>query len=63
MDDLIEVCDKCFRASCWQGVFYCYDYKNADTVFVERETLRELAYEHPEFYDIENMTIENPPTD
>jgi hypothetical protein len=28
---IIIVCDKCLRASCWQGVFYCEDYRDAGT--------------------------------
>ena len=28
----ITVCASCLRASCWQGEFYCDDYKSAGTV-------------------------------
>lgn len=49
-DLLIEVCEKCYKASCWQGVFMCEEYKNAGTIFVTRETLIEMAYEHPDYW-------------
>src|SRR4030042_3599611 len=29
---LITVCDKCFMASCWHGIFMCQDAQNAGTV-------------------------------
>lgn len=32
MKKTITVCDKCLCASCWNGIFYCDDYKNAGTI-------------------------------
>ena len=28
----VTVCDKCLKASCWQGVYMCNDTRNAGTV-------------------------------
>lgn len=48
--DLITVCDKCFQASCWQGIFYCDDYKTAGTVQKTRAELAALKLEHPSYW-------------
>lgn len=37
---LITVCDNCLQASCWQGAFYCDEYKTAGTT---QKTRTELA--------------------
>lgn len=39
----ITVCDQCFHASCWQGIFYCDDYKTAGTVEKTRKELKKMA--------------------
>lgn len=31
----ITVCSKCLQESCWQGEFYCEEYKTAGTVEIE----------------------------
>lgn len=49
-DDLITVCDACLQASCWQGIFYCDEYKTAGTVQKKRRELRELDREHPSYW-------------
>ncbi len=36
----ITVCASCLRASCWQGVFLCYESQNADVVY---KPVKELA--------------------
>lgn len=41
--ETITVCDKCFHASCWQGIFYCDDYKSAGTVEKTRKELKKMA--------------------
>jgi len=41
--ELVTVCDKCFHASCWQGIFYCDDYKSAGTVRKTRKELKKMA--------------------
>jgi hypothetical protein len=49
MDELIQVCDRCMRACCWQGEFMC-DYADmAGTVYRTRDQLR--AGKHGEHED------------
>jgi hypothetical protein len=38
-NDLITVCDKCFRASCWQGKSMCQESQTAGTVQKTRTEL------------------------
>lgn len=45
-NDLITVCDKCFRATCWQGMFMCDDARGAGTVQKTRAELKGLELEH-----------------
>lgn len=47
--DLITVCDHCLQASCWQGIFYCDDYKTAGTVQKTRAELQGMREADPEF--------------
>lgn len=47
---LIQVCDHCLCASCWQGVFFCSNYKEAGTRYMEVTELRLLDREHPDFW-------------
>lgn len=51
---LVTVCDRCLQASCWQGEFYCSDYKTAGTVDLPIETLEELALESPSYWGMES---------
>lgn len=39
LDEKITVCDACFQASCWQGIFMCEQSQNAGTM---QKTRREL---------------------
>lgn len=39
LDRNITVCDACLCASCWQGQFYCEEYKTAGTT---ERTVRQL---------------------
>jgi len=41
----ITVCDQCFQASCWQGIFMCSKSKNAGTVEKTVDELLELTTE------------------
>lgn len=41
--ETITVCDHCFHASCWQGIFYCDNYKTAGTVQKTRKELKKMA--------------------
>jgi len=49
-DRLVTVCDRCLQASCWQGEFYCDEYKTAGTVEKPISELRALALEHPSYW-------------
>lgn len=53
-DRLVTVCDACLRASCWRGIFYCYDYKRAGTVDLPVSKLRELNHEHSDYWKDED---------
>ncbi|QEL18782.1 hypothetical protein [Limnoglobus roseus] len=46
----VTVCSACLQATCWQGIFYCNDYKTAGTVEKTRDELRVLALEHPTYW-------------
>ena len=46
----ITVCDKCLRACCWQGIFFCEDAYSAGTVEKTRHELRKLNLEHPDYW-------------
>lgn len=43
----VTVCDKCFQASCWHGVFMCYEAKFAGTVVKSIAELEDLNLENP----------------
>jgi hypothetical protein len=45
--ETITVCDKCFCASCWQGILMCEQAREAGTVEKTKEELIELGLEHP----------------
>jgi len=50
MSELITVCSACLQASCWQGIFYCNDYKTAGTVQKTRDELAALDRESPSYW-------------
>lgn len=50
VERLVTVCASCLRAACWQGEFYCDDYRTAGTVDKTVAELRALALEHPDFW-------------
>ena len=47
----ITVCDNCFEASCWQGIFMCEKSKNAGIVEKTVDELLELTTEHPSYWE------------
>ena len=49
-DRLVTVCSECKRASCWQGIFYCDDYRTAGTVDMRVGDLALLDREHPSYW-------------
>ena len=50
-DKKITVCSACSRASCWQGEFYCDDYKTAGTKEMTVSELRKLNIEHESYWN------------
>lgn len=52
---LIEVCDQCFRASCWHGEEMCGDARSAGTVLKTAAELRKINAEPPSYYSRENV--------
>jgi hypothetical protein len=46
----VTVCSECLRASCWQGIFYCEDYKRARTTRKPIAELRALKLESPDYW-------------
>ena len=49
-DRLVTVCSACLCASCWQGIFYCQDYKTAGTMRLPVSELHALGREHPDYW-------------
>ena len=50
---LVTVCSACLRASCWQGQFMCDAAQGAGTVERTVSDLRQMAREHPTWWDDE----------
>lgn len=49
-DRAVTVCSKCLRASCFQGEFFCEEYRSASTVGRTVAELRAAAREHPDYW-------------
>ena len=52
----VTVCSACLQATCWQGLFYCDDYRTAGTVEKTRSELEILALEHPSYWNRDPAT-------
>lgn len=52
---IIEVCDQCFCASCWHGLFMCDGAREAGTVFKTARELRALAVEHSDYFSLKEV--------
>lgn len=48
--DRITVCDKCLKASCWQGIFMCDEARTAGTIIKTVAELRPLGLEHQDYW-------------
>jgi hypothetical protein len=57
-EQLVTVCDRCLCASCWQGIFYCDDYKVAGTTQKTKTELRKLKREHPSYWKTDRELID-----
>lgn len=49
-DRLVTVCAACKMACCWQGIFYCEEYKEADIEELPIRELKKLGREHPDYW-------------
>jgi hypothetical protein len=53
---IIEVCDKCFQASCWYGEFMCCEADVAGTVKKTIKQLRKIKTgEHEDYWSDNKM--------
>ena len=48
--DKIAVCDECWKASCWHGIFMCDAAREADVIFKTAKELRELGLENEDYW-------------
>ena len=46
----VTVCSHCHRASCWQGIFFCDEYRTASTVELPVSELRRKKLESPDYW-------------
>ncbi len=60
LDAKITVCDKCLQASCWQGLFYCNDYRTAGVRQMARRELLELKLENPDYWKTDEEFANTP---
>lgn len=49
-DGVITVCASCLTASCWQGIFYCEDYRHAGITTRTVTELKTLSLEHSDYW-------------
>lgn len=52
---MVVVCDTCYKASCWHGVFMCQDSDISGIVNVPRGLLRALDLEHESYFSDEEL--------
>jgi hypothetical protein len=55
MNKLVEVCDKCLKASCWYGEFWCEDSHSAGTKLMTVLELESKNLENSEYWSDEYM--------
>lgn len=63
MDYDLDVCDKCLRAVCWWGIFYCDEYQTAGITKRKVRNLIKLGREDKSYLTaamIEKHTGERP---
>lgn len=51
MERKVTVCAACLRASCWQGKFYCDEYRAASTTEKTVSDLMVLGLEHASYWE------------
>jgi hypothetical protein len=55
MPNTVTVCDKCLQATCWQGIFMCWESGTAGTVEKTIDELKALDLEHPSYWEEQNV--------
>ncbi len=58
LSEKVTVCDKCFKASCWHGMFMCDESRNAGTIQKTRKELIELKLEHTDHMLTDKQLVE-----
>ena len=53
-DRKVTICNKCYQASCWQGIFMCQEAQYAGTINLPLWILRKLNLEHPNYWRSKN---------
>lgn len=53
----VIVCDRCFRASCWQGIFMCEESQSAGIIEKTVSELRHLGLEHEDYWSDSNDVL------
>lgn len=49
-EEMILVCDSCFRACCWQGEFMCDHSYGAGVAYLSVNTLKKIEAEHEQYW-------------
>lgn len=57
-DWTITVCAACSRATCWQGEFYCEDYRTAGTKEITIAEARRLNRENPTYWLKDDLVMQ-----
>ena len=55
---LVTVCDKCLKASCYQGIFLCDDAYYAGEKKLSIKELKKLNLEHPSYWENEDTNYQ-----
>lgn len=45
--EMVTVCNKCLKATCWQGLFMCDESQTAGIIDMPIEDLKKINREHP----------------
>ena len=55
IDYKVTVCDKCKCASCWHGIYMCYDSDIAGTQEIFLSKLRKMSLESDDYWTPEHL--------
>lgn len=56
--EIVTVCDRCYQETCWQGKFYCTEFKEAGTVDIPRMLIGKIPTPTPWAYEQACRTLE-----